>query len=82
MERLTYHVSDRPESYELWGEVSRAEARTIAEIIVMHAAKRFPRVDLVISGAWNVHDERTKLVTAYIEKHWRDWVAKRLVRAA
>lgn len=81
MERLIYHVSDRPESYELWGEVTRAEAREIAEAIVAHAAKRFPHVDFRVSGEWNVHGERTRLVTAYIEKHWQDW-AKSLRKAA
>lgn len=70
-----YHVSDRPEAYEVWGEISRAEAKAIALTIARHAAARFPEVEFRVSDTWNLHGGRLNLVAAYIDKHWQGWAA-------
>lgn len=74
-ERQQYFVSDRPEAYEVWGEVSREEAGMLARLIVRHAAERFPNIEFRIDGNWHTHDRSTELVSAYIESHWQAWAA-------
>lgn len=73
--RPQYFISDRPEAYEIWGEISREEACVLARLIAEHAARRFPNIEFCIDGNWHTHDQSTKLVAAYIESHWQAWAA-------
>lgn len=75
MKRAIYHVSSRPEAYEVWGEVSKERARAIAGVIVRQAAMRFPQVEFRISEGWAEHGQGMNQVAAYIEKHWERWAA-------
>lgn len=71
--RPVYFVSNRPESYEYWGEVSRERADKLARIIADHAARQFPSIDFRIDGEWHNHDPRTAAASSYIESHWQAW---------
>ena len=73
--RPQYFISDRPEAYEIWGEISREEARALARLIADHAARRFPHIEFRIDGNWHTHDHSTELAAAYIESHWQAWAA-------
>jgi hypothetical protein len=68
-----YFVSNRPEAYEYWGEVSRERAEILAKIIAEHASSRFPGIDFRIDSEWHAHDPRTANAAMYIEKHWLEW---------
>lgn len=70
-----YFVSDRPEAYEIWGEVAPDKARHIAALIAEHAAKRFPGIEFRVDGAWHSHPPGLGPVTAYIEENWQAWLA-------
>lgn len=70
-----YFISDRPEAYEIWGEVGHGEAGMLARLIAEHAAKRFPHIEFRIDGEWHTHDHSMEPVTAYIEAHWQSWAA-------
>jgi len=74
-ERPVYFISNRPESYEYWGEVSSERADRLARIIAGHAASRFPGIDFRIDGQWHNHDPRTAKASSYIESHWQSWEA-------
>lgn len=82
MARRIYYVSARPESYELWGEVSREDARTIAAAIVRQAAAHFPDIEFRVSDTWVLHDRDMNEVAAYIDAHWEKWAAAVRARAA
>ena len=69
-----YYVSDRPEAYEITGEVSHEEAAAIGQAIVEHAGRRFPGVEFRIDGDWHSHQPGMETVAAYIEEHWQRWV--------
>lgn len=71
-----YFVSDRPEAYEIWGEVSHDAARRIAALIAAHAGKRFPEIEFRVDGAWHSHPSSMGRVTEYIESHWQSWLAE------
>jgi hypothetical protein len=73
---LVYYISDRPEAYEIGGEVGRDEARDFARVIAEHAARHFPRIEFCIDSDWHAHDEVMDEVAAYIESHWQSWVAR------
>jgi hypothetical protein len=72
-DRPVYFISNRPESYECWGEVGREKADRLARIIAEHAAKQFPGIDFRIDGEWHSHDPRTTEASSYIESHWQSW---------
>lgn len=74
--RPVYFVSDRPEAYEVWGEVNREEAKALARTIADHAGKRFSNVEFRIDGEWHGHDVAMGIVAAYIDSHWRQWAAE------
>lgn len=74
-ERAIYYVSDRPEAYEVFGEVSYDEARDIGRLIAERAARRFPDVEFKLDGAWHSHQHGMEPVAAYIEDNWQAWVA-------
>ena len=73
-----YFVSDRPEAYEIWGEVSRDAAARFAEIIAERASKRFPNIRFQIDGRWHTHEHGMELISSYIESNWHRWVTKAL----
>lgn len=68
-----YFVSDRPEAYEVWGEISPPEAEALARVIVRHASSRFPEVNFVIDSGWHSHARGLETVSAYIEENWPAW---------
>lgn len=70
-----YFVSDRPEAYELWGEVSHEQAHQLAETIVRHAAKHFRGIEFRIDGHWHTQAPGTEPIANYIESHWQSWAA-------
>lgn len=72
-DRMIYFISNRPESYEYWGEVSREKAESLARIIAERAARQFPDIEFRIDGEWHSHDPRTADAAAYIESHWQSW---------
>lgn len=74
-ERPVYFISNRPEAYEITGEVSREEAGMLAHVIADRAAKRFPNIEFRIDGEWHNHDRSTELAAEYIESHWQTWAA-------
>lgn len=74
-ERPRYFISDRPEAYEVWGEVSHDDARRLAYIIAEHAAKRFPGIEFCVDGEWHGHDEGMQAVSSFIDGHWQAWAA-------
>ena len=76
-----YFVSDRPEAYEIWGEVSREDAARFAQIIVAHASKRFPNIRFEVDGGWHTHEHGMELISSYIESNWQLWVTKTLGRS-
>jgi hypothetical protein len=75
MTRPIYQISARPEAYEIWGEVTQAQARAIATVIARQASMRFPHVDFRVSDAWSVHGQGMNQIAAYIDKHWQNWAA-------
>lgn len=72
-DRPVYFISNRPESYEYWGEVSREKAESFARIIAERASQRFPGIEFRIDGEWHDHDPRTSMASSYIESHWQSW---------
>lgn len=79
-ERPVYFVSDRPEAYEIFGEVGHDEAKAIGRMIVERAAARFPDIEFRIDGGWHSHPPAMDRVAVYIESHWQDWAAEALGR--
>lgn len=69
-----YYISNRPEAYEVFGEVSLEESSRIARLIAEHAARRFPGIEFWVDGRWHTHQPGMEIVTAYIESHWQEWV--------
>ena len=75
-ERPVYFISNRPEAYELGGEVGHDAALEIARLIADHASRRFPGIDFRIDGDWHAHGNSMNEVVAYIEGHWQGWVTR------
>jgi hypothetical protein len=73
-ERTTYYVSDRPEAYEIWGEIDHETAARIGHLIADRAGRQFPEIEFRVDAAWHVHQPGTEGVAAYIEEHLPDWV--------
>jgi hypothetical protein len=71
-----YFVSARPEAYEYWGEIGRAEARVIAELIARRAVERFPNIEFRVDDAWHDHLPGMELVAAHIDANWQQWVSE------
>lgn len=71
-----YYVSDRPEAYEICGEVGHDEAKRIGQLIAAHAGRHFPAIEFRVDSAWHSHQHGMEHVAAYIEAHWQDWVAE------
>jgi hypothetical protein len=77
LEHPVFFISNRPESYEVWGEISLGEAEVLARLIVEHASRRFPDIEFKIDGEWHTQDKSIKVqhAAAYIESHWQSWAA-------
>lgn len=69
-----YYISNRPEAYEVFGEVSLEEASRIARLISEHAARHFPGIEFWVDSRWHSHQPGMEKVAAYIESHWQGWV--------
>ena len=76
--RIVYYVSDRPEAYELWGEIGHADAARIGRLIAERAGRQFRDFEFRVDGNWHVHQPGTEQVAAYIEEHLQDWVTEAL----
>jgi hypothetical protein len=71
-----YYVSDRPEAYELWGEVSQEQASRIGRLIAARAGEEFLDVEFRVDGAWHCHPAGSERVAEFIEDHVPAWVAE------
>lgn len=69
-----YYISDRPEAYEVAGEVSHEAAMEIARIIAERAARRFPDIEFRVDSQWHSQPQGMEPVAAYIESNWERWV--------
>lgn len=69
-----YFISNRPEAYEIFGEVPHDAAQCMGETIAKHAAAHFPSIEFRVDGDWHAHQPGMEKVTAYIESHWQHWV--------
>jgi hypothetical protein len=74
-DKSVYYVSSRPEAYEYHGEIDHEQARRIGELIVRHAAERFPNIEFRLDDAWHDHLPGMTLVAAYIDGNWQQWLA-------
>ena len=74
MQKPVYYLSDRPEAYELWSEVTHGEARNFAEQIARKAAELFPEVEFRVDGGWHSHQRGMEHIANVIEENWLDWV--------
>lgn len=72
--RAVYYISDRPEAYEVFGEVGYEEAKHIGSLIAAEAARVFPDIDFRVDSAWHSHQHGMEEVAAFIEDHWQEWV--------
>lgn len=75
-DQAVYFVSSRPEAYEVGGEISHQEARTIGRLIAERAARRFPGVEFRVDDNWHPHQHGMEHVAAYIEANWKDWTGQ------
>lgn len=75
-DRPIYFVSDRPEAYEIFGEVGHAEAKRFGQLIAACAGRHFPAIEFRVDSAWHSHQHGMEHVAAYIEAHWQEWVAE------
>lgn len=75
-----YFVSDRPEAYEIWAEVSHDEAERIGRTIAAHAHEDFPEIDFRVDHEWHVHPPGMEHVAAHIDAHLQSWVNEALGR--
>lgn len=73
-ERPVYFISDRPEAYEVWGEVGHDEAIDIARLIAERAGRKFPGIEFRVDHGWHEHLPGMEKVSSYIEDHWQGWV--------
>jgi hypothetical protein len=76
--RSIYYVSDRPEAYEIWGEIGHDEAARIGRLIAERAGRHFPSIEFRVDGDWHVHQPGTERVAAFIEDHLPAWVSEAL----
>ncbi len=76
VERPVYFVSDRPEAYEIAGEVGHEEAGEIGRLIAERAGHRFPGVEFRVDSEWHSQQPGMERVSAYIEEHWQHWVVQ------
>lgn len=72
-ERPVYFISSRPEAYEICGEISHEQARTIGKAIAEQAGKRFPGVEFKVDDGWHHHQHGMEHVATYIEANWERW---------
>lgn len=72
-DEAVYYVSNRPEAYEIFGEIERHQAHVIASAIAAHAAKHFPGVEFKVDDDWHRHQHGMEHVAAYIEANWQRW---------
>ena len=83
--RPEYFISNRPEAYEMAGEISAERAAVLASLIARRASECFPGIDFKIDSQWHTHDPELDGVAAFIESHWVAWAAdapgKRKARA-
>jgi hypothetical protein len=77
-ERSIYFVSDRPEAYEIWGEIGHDEAARIGRLIAERAGRHFPSIEFRVDGTWHLHQPGTERVAAFIEEHLQTWVTEAL----
>jgi hypothetical protein len=77
-ERPVYYVSDRPEAYEIWGEISHDGAARIGRLIAERAGRHFPSIEFRVDGAWHLHQPGTERVAAFIEEHLQTCVTEAL----
>ena len=71
-----YYLSDRPEAYEVWGEITIDAARSFAMHIARRAGERFPEIDFRVDGGWHSHQRGMEHVASVIEENWQDWVGE------
>mgnify|MGYP003424486748 CR=1 FL=1 len=79
--RLVYYVSNRPETYEFWGEVGHDVARDVAALVAERAGRRFPNIEFRIDADWHMHPPGLELVAAYIDEHLQAWIEEAATRA-
>lgn len=77
-DKAVYYVSNRPEAYEIFGEIERRQAQAIARAIAAQAAKRFPGIEFKVDDAWHRHQHGMEHVAAYIEANWQRWADEAL----
>jgi hypothetical protein len=75
-----YYVSDRPEAYETWAEVSHEEAERIGRTIAWHAQRDFPEFDFRVDHDWHLHQKGMEHVAAHIDSHLQAWIDEALGR--
>jgi len=73
-ERPIYYVSDRPEAYDIWGEIDHQTALRIGRLIAERAGSRFPEIEFRVDAGWHRHAPGTEIVTAFIEEHLAAWL--------
>jgi hypothetical protein len=76
MNKPVYYVSNRPEAYEVAGEIGHDEAAAIAATIVQHCRRHFPGIEFRIDGEWHSHQPGMEKVAAYIEDNWQQWIGQ------
>ena len=74
IEKAVYYLSDRPEAYEVWAEVSQEEAKAMAQLIAQRAGQHFPDIEFLIDGDWHAHQRGMEHVASVIEENWQTWV--------
>lgn len=72
--RPVYYVSNRPEAYELSGEVGPAMAQQLAQLIAARASRRFRDIAFEIDAEWHVHEPGMERIAAYIDDHLPHWL--------
>lgn len=77
-ERPVYFISNRPEAYEVFGEIERHHAHLIAGAIAAHATQRFPGIEFKVDDDWHHHQHGMEHVATYIEANWQHWAADAL----
>jgi hypothetical protein len=80
VERPVYYVSDRPEAYELWGEIGHDAAADIGRLVAERAGRRFPNIEFRVDGSWHLHEPGTEGVAEFIEEQLPAWVEEVLGR--
>lgn len=76
--RPIYYISDRPEAYEIWGEIDHETAARIGRLVAKRAGRRFPGIEFRVDGSWHLHQAGSEGVAEFIEAHMPTWVAEAL----